>query len=269
MKKLLSIVLCVSMIFSMSAFAMANEGQVVISDDVVIDDGATGEEVTCSCEAAEGEAHLEGCGLYVAPDEPGDEPEGEVEAPSVDILMCTCDAAEGEPHADSCVLYEAPVEAVVCEECGMSDAHAETCSQHTEIVSLYEKLAATKTLLEFRGILLDEENREASYALDETEIRVLTIHLENLYGFLDEPTEDDTYYYEELLDTLSFLPAMGGSEIRSYAEDGPADVGGLNLEKNAYATDDGYKISIEAYTTGEVIHNTTGNKVDVQTDGHR
>ena len=50
--------------------------------------------LTCTCDPqpAEGEAHKEGCPLYVAP------------------LTCTCDPqpAEGEPHAETCPLYKAP-----------------------------------------------------------------------------------------------------------------------------------------------------------------
>ena len=89
MKKLhmfLSVLLCVTMIFSMSAYALATEGQVVIDDIEII------EEVTCTCGVAEGEAHLEGCDLYVAPAEPV-------------TPVCTCEIAEGEAHLEGCVMY--------------------------------------------------------------------------------------------------------------------------------------------------------------------
>lgn len=57
-------------------------------------------EKTCTCDPAlaEGEAHAEGCPLYVAPAAPEAE------------KVCTCDPApaEGQAHAEGCPLYQAP-----------------------------------------------------------------------------------------------------------------------------------------------------------------
>ena len=85
----------------------------------------------CTCEAAEGEAHAEGCPLYVAPTE--EEP---AETENTDPV-CTCEAAEGEAHAEGCPLYVAPTEVEPAEtentdpactcEAAEGEAHAEDC----------------------------------------------------------------------------------------------------------------------------------------------
>ena len=70
---------------------------------------AASDEV-CTCGAAEGEAHTEGCDLYEAPAEPD----------------CTCGVAEGEAHTEACALYQAPAEPVCI--CGTDNpAHATNC----------------------------------------------------------------------------------------------------------------------------------------------
>ena len=59
--------------------------------------GNTGEQNTCTCGAAQGEEHKEGCPLYVAPDVIPTEP----------AKSCTCGNEDG-PHAENCPLYVAP-----------------------------------------------------------------------------------------------------------------------------------------------------------------
>ena len=75
---------------------------------------------TCTCGAAEGEAHKEGCPLYTAPAAPA-EPE----------KTCTCGAAEGEAHKEGCPLYtapEAPAEPGKTCTCGSTDGtHQKDC----------------------------------------------------------------------------------------------------------------------------------------------
>ena len=53
----------------------------------------------CNCGATDGEAHKEGCPLYVKPD--GGNTEN-------DAAQCTCGAKEGEPHQENCPLYVKP-----------------------------------------------------------------------------------------------------------------------------------------------------------------
>lgn len=53
----------------------------------------------CNCGATDGEAHKEGCPLYVKPDGGNTED---------DAAQCTCGAKEGEPHQENCPLYVKP-----------------------------------------------------------------------------------------------------------------------------------------------------------------
>lgn len=59
--------------------------------------GNTGGQNPCTCGAAQGQAHEEGCPLYVAPDVIPTEPAKE----------CTCGNEDG-PHAEDCPMYVAP-----------------------------------------------------------------------------------------------------------------------------------------------------------------
>ena len=235
MKKMhmfLAVLLCVTMIFSMSSFALATEGGMLLgSDEISIID-----EVVCTCGAEEGEAHAEGCALYVAPEEPelpaGGEPdevvctcgatEGEAhteecplyvvpeeyEPPVIDMMMCTCNAAEGEAHAEDCVLYVAP--AAVCEECGMTDGHTEDCSQYDVEgrSSVFEQLWSASSLNEFWSVMMAEENREAIFQLTAEEINTLIDYIAAIHAAIADPTDDETYTFQELTETLSYLPAM-------------------------------------------------------------
>ena len=71
----------------------------------------------CTCSAAEGEAHKEGCPLYVAPEQPAEAEK-----------TCTCDPApaEGEAHKEGCPLYVAPEKPAEAEKtCTWDPAPAE------------------------------------------------------------------------------------------------------------------------------------------------
>lgn len=59
--------------------------------------GNTGEQNTCTCDAAQGQPHKEGCPLYVPADVIPTEPAKE----------CNCGHEDG-PHAENCPLYVAP-----------------------------------------------------------------------------------------------------------------------------------------------------------------
>lgn len=106
-------------------------------------------ELTCTCDPApaEGEAHKEGCPLYVAP------------------LTCTCEPqpAEGEAHKEGCPLYVDPNAPIVIN-------HIETClegctgEECTCVCHLYEKIMAAETLDEI-WTLLDNASEETINAL--------------------------------------------------------------------------------------------------------
>ena len=99
---------------------------------------------TCTCDPkpAEGEAHKEGCPLYVAPEQPAEAEK-----------TCTCDPqpAEGEAHKEGCPLYVKPV----------SDAskHIDTCTEGCTgedckcPCHLFDRLMACQTLEEIEAII--------------------------------------------------------------------------------------------------------------------
>ena len=83
-------------------------------------------EKTCTCDPApaEGEAHAEGCPLYVT-------------ALAETKKTCTCGVAEGEAHKEDCPLYAAPEKAVeeaktcTCDPApAEGEAHKEGCPLH-------------------------------------------------------------------------------------------------------------------------------------------
>ena len=79
--------------------------------------GNAGEQNTCTCGAAQGQAHGVECPLYVAPDVIPTEPAKE----------CTCGADDGT-HAENCPLYEAPEGQEEEEEQAESDGASLTVS---------------------------------------------------------------------------------------------------------------------------------------------
>lgn len=97
----------------------------------------------CTCSAAEGEAHKEGCPLYVAPEQPAEAEK-----------TCTCDPApaEGEAHKEGCPLYVAP-------EKPAAPSHIDTCSDNCTDAEckcachLFDRLMACQTLEEIEAII--------------------------------------------------------------------------------------------------------------------
>ena len=79
--------------------------------------GNTGGQNTCTCGAAQGQEHKEGCPLYVAPDVIPTEP----------AKSCNCGNEDGT-HAENCPLYEAPAEPEEEEEQEESDRASLTVS---------------------------------------------------------------------------------------------------------------------------------------------
>ena len=77
----------------------------------------------CTCGSEDG-THIEGCALYVAPEQPAEAEK-----------TCTCDPkpAEGEAHLEGCPLYVKPTE-------------------ENPFKELYDKLMATASIVEFTEI---------------------------------------------------------------------------------------------------------------------
>ena len=99
---------------------------------------------TCTCDPkpAEGEAHKEGCPLYVAPEQPAEAEK-----------TCTCDPkpAEGEAHLEGCPLYVKPV--------SNASKHIDTCTEGCTgedckcPCHLFDRLMACQTLEEIEAII--------------------------------------------------------------------------------------------------------------------
>ena len=99
---------------------------------------------TCTCDPqpAEGEAHKEGCPLYVAPEQPAEAEK-----------TCTCDPkpAEGETHREGCPLYVKPV--------SNASKHIDTCTEGCTgedckcLCHLFDRLMACQTLEEIEAII--------------------------------------------------------------------------------------------------------------------
>ena len=68
------------------------------------DQSTEDDDAQCNCGVTDGEAHKEGCPLYVKPDG-GNTDGGNTED---DAAQCTCDAKEGEAHKEDCPLYVKP-----------------------------------------------------------------------------------------------------------------------------------------------------------------
>ena len=198
-KKLIAAAICFVLVITaalpgtlaVSADAASSDGTISVAtpetaqtpaDSVVTDDAAPqsesetpAEPKTCTCDPApaEGEAHKEGCPLYVAPEKPAEEPKTEPEA---ETKTCTCDPApaDGEEHKEGCPLYVAPF--VHLEGCA-DDCTAEDCKctchlmkkimECTTLDEIWEVLeAASEEALE---ALTDEQNKKIDARIEELE----------------------------------------------------------------------------------------------------
>ena len=127
--------------------------------------------------------------------------------------------------------------------------------------TLYDKLMACKTSDEFEAIAEAAGDEQIS-ALTETELAALEAHYADIYvGVIPETVV--------FTDAGPFMPAVNVSStvrfrmMRAAAAKEPAD-NGLALSKTATTNADGtYTITMEAYTTGEVITSTKTTPVDI------
>lgn len=91
----------------------------------------------CNCGATDGEAHKEGCPLYVKPD--GGNTEN-------DAAQCTCGAKEGEPHQENCPLYVKPDDGNTND--GDTDNGAGEDTNIKSVVDAINALPAAETITE-------------------------------------------------------------------------------------------------------------------------
>ena len=126
---------------------------------------------TCTCDPqpAEGEAHKEGCPLYVAPEQPAEAEK-----------TCTCDPkpTEGEAHKEGCPLYVAP-------EQPATPSHIDTCSDDCTDAEckcpchLFNKIMACTTQ-EALEDLIAETPEEYFGLLSDEQIQKVEAHIKSL-----------------------------------------------------------------------------------------
>lgn len=183
-------------------------------------------ELTCTCDPApaEGEAHKEGCPLYVAP------------------LTCTCDPAplEGEEHKEGCPLtctcVSQPLTGTIHKEgCPLYVApeapavinHIETClegctgEECTCVCHLYEKIMAAETLDEI-WTLFDNASEETINALTDEmnakiDEKIAALEPAPVPAVVIEQTKETTVPSEIVYPTVNYTnvapfgaPATGG-----------------------------------------------------------
>lgn len=167
---------------------------------------------TCTCDPkpAEGEAHKEGCPLYVAPEQPAEAEK-----------TCTCDPqpAEGEAHKEGCPLYVAPEQPAEEEKVCTCDpkpaegeAHREGCPLYVEPdAPLYDRLMAAETLEAFTTIVEQADEKELSdFTCEEFD------NVEAHYVFLSTGEyPDNSPVVDEALEIVNFTnvaPLVGAGD---------------------------------------------------------
>ena len=135
---------------------------------------------TCTCDPqpAEGEAHKEGCPLYVAPEQPA-------EAEKV----CTCDPrpADGEAHLEGCPLYVKPTE-------------------ENPFKELYDKLMAAASMVEFTEICAAYTDDDiAQFEKWVVENGLLDSLQSHIYAISPAPTMPETVVFT---DAGPFMPPV-------------------------------------------------------------
>ena len=155
----------------------------------------TPKECTCDPKPAEGEAHKEGCPLYVAPEQPAEAEK-----------TCTCGAAEGEAHKEGCPLYVKPV--------SNASKHIDTCTEGCTgedckcPCHLFDRLMACTTL-EALFALIDETPEEELMQLSESQIaeveaKIAALEPEPLPAVVIEESSDEPVPSEIIYPTVNF-----------------------------------------------------------------
>ena len=205
-RRLIAMLLCIAMIGSMTVYAVGDdttctcgtENDVHAEDCALLAEPETEPEPVCTCNT-ENDEHTSECALYVAP-----VTEPEVTEPVIDP-DCTCGTTEPSSHAETCPCFEYSVVTCIC---GAGIGTHDTDCPLYKAPTFFEKIKATASLADFRAVLLAEENRNNVLALTAEEIEGLMAHVNALYAAIEAPTSDDTDTRDEMLETLTYLPAM-------------------------------------------------------------
>jgi len=141
----------------------------------------------------------------------------------------------------------------------VDDIHQSNCELYVAF-SIYKQLNTTNTLTDFRAILLAEENEEDVLALTEEQINTLISKVESLYATIDNPSEDDTAIKEEMIETLTILPAMECSECGEFGNH--ADDCIKNVAVSATPVDDYIYLDLSAGDIELSLNTATGYRYD-------
>ncbi len=183
------------------------------------------------------------------------EPEATVEptpAPTVEPTEtetpkeCTCDPkpAEGEAHKEGCPLYVEP------ETKDYTELYEQFMATMTmdELNTLYDSLSEAE-LAAFQTWLTENEKLEA------LEEHILSIMPE------EDPVEPSIKSYTNVAPLLP-APVLRRTWSLKSAANNESD-NGIVLSKTAEATADGYKITMEAYATGESTTTSSAEPADI------
>lgn len=224
------------------------------------------EPVVCTCGAAEDAAHAEDCPLYVNPEQPADEQDKQYEQP----VACTCGAAEGAAHAEDCPLYVAP-------EQPTDEQQPE--EEQTDYTEVYEQLMAAETMEELDALLdsfADEAAMDEFLAwLDANDKRTaLEEHIAALNEQETLEQEEDTAILPMVVPFTNVGPLLPATVLRRAnapmavaankdGNNGSNENNGLVLNKKAEQVAGGYKITMEAYATGQSSTTVSTTPADI------
>ena len=120
------------------------------------DQSTEDDDAQCNCGVTDGEAHKEGCPLYVKPDGGNTED---------DAAQCTCGAKEGEPHQENCPLYVKPDDGNTND--GDTDNGAGEDTNIKSVVDAINALPAAETITEETDLVsLKDQVNAARVAYD-------------------------------------------------------------------------------------------------------
>ena len=227
------------------------------------------QQPVCTCGAAEDAAHAEDCPLYVNPEQPAeDEKQPEDEQPAV----CTCGAAEGAAHAEDCPLYVAPEQ--------QPEDEQQPEEEQTDYTEVYEQLMAAETMEELDALLdslADEAAADEFVAwLDANDKRTaLEEHIAALNEQETLEQEEDTAILPMVVPFTNVGPLLPATVLRRAnapmavtaankdGNNGSNENSGLVLNKKAEPVAGGYKITMEAYATGQSSTTVSTTPADI------
>lgn len=168
----------------------------------------------------------------------------EESVPEEPVCICDPQPADGEAHGEDCPLYE-PAEGPDYEALYQRLMAAQTEEELDEVLAGFseEELAAFEAWLAENGLTEELEGHLAALLPE------------------SEPVEPSAVSYTDVGPLLPLPAPLRAGMLKAPAKDG-ADTG-VVLNKEAVAVDGGYKITLEAYATGESSTSTVIQPVDI------